>query len=56
MHEELENATKLKKHRESCRGTHVCEECWKSFKEETNLENHIRRVHRKFECDECDKV
>ena len=56
MDEELENTEDLRKHRDTCRGTHKREECEKSCWEESHLENHLKQVHSKFECDEGDKV
>lgn len=37
--EEMENTEDLRKHRESCRGTHKCEEC-----EGSNLENNVQQL------------
>ena len=54
--EKCENLTDLKDHKkQSCVGKHKCEEYEKTFREEIQLNEHMN-THKKFPCDECDKV
>ena len=49
----LENLKELKNHKGSnncCVETFQCEECDKSFLNEGKLDEHVERIHKKYEC------
>ena len=56
--DKFEALKKLQDHKkEGCSSNRLkCDECEKYFKDEKKLQNHIDKIHIKFDCDECDKV
>ena len=57
--EDFETVKELQNHKKehnSDLGYFQCDECDKCFKEESQLEEHVSKKHKKHECDDCDKV
>ena len=52
----MKELQKHKKEHNSDLGYFQCDDCDKCFKEESQLEEHVSKKHKKHECDDCDKV